>query len=542
MALVRRIGATARAASPSDRRALAVASLTALLAAGLVAPSAALAAAPSPGIDYITTAEETATTGNVLANDTDPDGDPLTVVAFTPPTPAAGAFTIATNGDLAFTPAVNYTGTLYPTYTVSDGTTTHLGYIVLTVTPVNDDPVAADDTKAATEDTDLVLASAALTGNDTDVDGDTLTVSAVGDAVGGTVGVASGTVTFTPAANLCGTAEGGFGYTTDDGNGGTDTATVTVDIACVNDPPVAVDDTAMIDQASGPADHVVLANDTDIEGDTLSLVSASVDAAAGTASAVGGKVRFTPLAAFKGEAVVSYVVSDGHLTDTGTLTVTVGPDVTAPVEAVPGVAFGTGRVNESAPLAISWSATDAGVGVATYEVEVSVAGAPFVDVYTGSATTVTRFYPFGRTLEFRVRATDHEDNTSDWVSSGVRTMVAYQAPGTSSITYKGTWTNVSTTAASGDRYRYTRTFGGSAKLSFTGRAVIYVAPETSTAGRVKVYLDGVQVARPSLYRSTSLSGEIITRKLWGASGAHSIRIVNDSSGKRMNLDVFVVLK
>jgi hypothetical protein len=540
MALARVLAATARSARPTHRRTLAVGWISALLVAGLVVPAATLGAGPIPAFDYVTTAEDTPTTGNVLANDTDPEGDPLTVVGFTPLT-VGGTLVIVTNGDLTFTPTADWTGSVNTTYVVSDGTTSHLGYVFLTVTPVNDDPVAVNDEVNGTEDTDLVLGSADLAGNDTDVDGDDLAVSGVGDATGGTVAFAAGSVTFTPDADLCGTAVGGFDYTVDDGNGGTDTAAVTVDIACVNDAPVAVNDVALIDQASGPADHDVLANDTDIEDDTLSLVSADVAPASGAASVVGGKVRFTPLAAFKGEAVVTYVVSDGELTDTGTLTVTVGPDETAPVASAPRVAFGKGRVNETAPLAITWSATDSGVGVASYEVEVSVAGAAFAPVYTGSATTVTRFYPFSKSLVFRVRATDHEDNVSDWATSAARSMVAYQAPGSTSIAYKGTWKNVRTTAASGDRYRFTRTVGGRATLRFTGLAVIYVAPKTRPAGRVKVYVDGVFVARPTLHSASAIPGVIITRKSWTTSGLHKIRIVNDSS-RRMNLDVFVVLK
>jgi hypothetical protein len=541
MALARVLAATARSARPTDHRTLAVGWITALLVAGLVVPAATFGAGPSPEFDYVTTAEDTPATGNVLANDTDPEGDPLTVLAFTPLT-VGGTLVIVANGDLTFTPTADWNGSVFTTYTVSDGTTSHLGYVFLTVTPVNDDPVAVNDDVAGTEDTDLVLGAADLAGNDTDVDGDDLAVSDAGDATGGTVAFAAGSVTFTPDADLCGTAVGGFGYTVDDGNGGTDTATATVDIECVNDAPVAVDDIALIDQASGPADHDVLANDTDIEDDTLSLVSADVAPAAGAASVVGGKVRFTPLNAFKGEAVVTYVVTDGDLTDTGTLTVTVGPDETAPVAAMPGVAFGAGRVNETAPLAITWSATDSGVGVASYEVEVSVAGAAFAPVYTGSATTVTRLYPFGKSLVFRVRATDHEDNVSDWVSSATRTMVAYQAPGSTSIKYAGTWTNVNATSASGDRYRYTPTFGGRASLGFNGRAVLYVAPKTRPAGRVKVYVDGVLITRPTLASATTVPGVIIARKSWTTSSWHSIRIVNDSAGRRMNLDVFIVLK
>ena len=80
---------------------------------------------------------------------------------------------------------------------------------------------------------------------------------------------------------------------------------------------------------SGATDFDVLVNDTDVEHNSLTLVSASVSASAGSASVVAGKVRFTPLAAFSGPAVITYVVSDGALQDSGTLTVTVGPDTVA---------------------------------------------------------------------------------------------------------------------------------------------------------------------------------------------------------------------
>ena len=77
-------------------------------------------------------------------------------------------------------------------------------------------------------------------------------------------------------------------------------ARLTVDLTCTNDAPVAVDDTGSVTNAAGATDFDVLANDTDVEHDTRTLVSASVSASAGSASVVAGKVRFTPLAAFSG--------------------------------------------------------------------------------------------------------------------------------------------------------------------------------------------------------------------------------------------------
>ena len=157
------------------------------------------------------------------------------------------------------------------------------------------------------------------------------------------------------------------------------------------------------------------------------LVSASVSASAGSVSLVAGKVRFTPLAVFSGPAVITYVVSDGALTDSGTLTVTVGPDTVDPVATAPTVHFGTGRVAESAPLLISWSSSDVGSGVVSHELQVSIAGGSFTTIYTGAGTSYTKLFPFNKTLVWRVRATDAADNDSAWATSASRKIVPVPA-------------------------------------------------------------------------------------------------------------------
>jgi hypothetical protein len=395
------------------------------------------------------------------------------------------------------------------------------------------------------EDTPADL-TADLLANDSDVDiatdGDVVSVTGASEATGGEVAFDAGAVTFSPAANLCGAAVGGFDYTIADGHGSTDSAHATVDVTCVNDAPITVDDTAMIDQASGPASYDVLANDSDVEGSPLTLVSATVDPAKGTAGVAANKVTFTPLPSFHGEAIVSYVASDGSLTTSGRLTITVGPDITAPDVVAPVATFGTGRVDETVPVSISWSATDAGVGVGAYTVEVSVAGGPFSTVYSGSGTHVTRYYPFRKALMFRVRAVDRENNASGWVEGTAMKLADYQAPGTRQIRYGGSWVTVRTAKASGTGYRYTTTRGRSATLTFTGRGVAYVAPRSRTSGYVKVYLDGRLVGRYNLHRSSTVNGLIIVRRTWATSGTHTIRIVNDQGGRRTNLDAFVVLR
>jgi large repetitive protein len=525
---------------PVIRRTTAIA-VAMLVVGALVAPSAALAAnlSPSPGIDYLSGTEDAQLTGDVLANDTDPDGGTLTVVSYTPPT--HGAMVVTAAGALTFTPPANYFGHQVTSYSVSDGQGgLSLGYIDLTVTPINDAPVAHADSADGTEDTDLHVSASALLANDTDVDGDTLSFTDVSGASGGTLSMGPGTVTFIPDKNLCGAA--GFMYAISDGHGETASASVALTVTCVNDAPVAHPDTATVAQNSSPTTIDVTANDVDVEGDGLTVTDVSVSATAGSVSIAGpSSVRFTPADLVEGEATVSYSISDGHGgTDSSTLTVTVAEDAVAPVPAVPVVHLGSGRVNEKVPVAISWSATDAGVGVASYEAQVSVAGGPWTALSTGSRTSTSRFVPFRSSIRVQVRATDRVGNVSDWIATS-RTAMDYQAPGSSSVTYHGTWTTSMSASASGTGYRSATYRGASATLSFTAREVEYVATKGSAGGYVKVYVDGVSVGRYNL-RSSSAYGQIIFRKAWPTSGPHTIRIVNDEAGRRASLDAFVVLR
>jgi hypothetical protein len=173
-------------------------------------------------------------------------------------------------GTITFTPNANYNGPASFTYTVIDsngGRAT--GTVNITVTPVNDAPVAVDDSYSTNEDTALVIAAAALTANDTDVEGGALSVTSVQGAVNGTVSLVAGTITFTPTANYAGPAS--FTYTVSDGNGGSATGIVTISVTPVNDAPVPGNNSFLI----APGSTTVLSNwnlsATDVESaaDTL---------------------------------------------------------------------------------------------------------------------------------------------------------------------------------------------------------------------------------------------------------------------------------
>ena len=277
--------------------------------------------APVANDDTSTTPEDTAlqlTSSALTANDTDVDGPSLAVTAVFG---AVNGTVVLAGGIATFTPAASYSGPASFQYTVSDGTSTDTGAVAIDVTPVDDAPVATDDTATTAEDTALLISAATLLANDTDVDGPSLSISAVGDAINGAVTLAAGTVTFTPAANFSGTAS--FSYTLTDGTS-IDTGVVTVDVTPVDDAPVAADDTAsgQADTALVISHATLLANDTDIDGPALAITAVQ-DPVNGTVVLGATTITFTPSPGFSGAASFDYVVGDGTLTDLGTVAVTV---------------------------------------------------------------------------------------------------------------------------------------------------------------------------------------------------------------------------
>ena len=275
---------------------------------------------PNAVNDTATTDEDTPVTIDVLANDSDPDNQALTITAAT--VPAAQGTVEVVGNQLVFTPAENFNGEATITYSIvdTDGAT-DTATVAVTVTPVNDAPVALDDIATTDEDVAVVVD---LLGNDSDVDGDPLRIGTVSvdPAQGSVVDNGDGTVTFTPAPDFNGPAT--ITYTVVDDAGGEDSGTATVNVGAVNDAPIAENDTATTDEDT-PVTIDVLANDSDPDSDPLTIIAASVPAAQGDVDVVGNQLVFTPAENFTGTATISYTVSDGNgLTDTATVAVEVG--------------------------------------------------------------------------------------------------------------------------------------------------------------------------------------------------------------------------
>ncbi|MBE3749129.1 tandem-95 repeat protein, partial [Vibrio parahaemolyticus] len=379
--------------------------------------------APVAKDDIATTHEDTAVTIDVLPNDSDVDGDKLSIQSASVPE-AQGKVEIV-DGKLVFTPAENFHGDAEITYTLTDGALTDQATVNVTVNAVNDTPVVesnlADQTLAedftpytidlntAFSDVDNVdgeltfsvsgnsnvlvsiengiatisptadwNGSEILTFKATDPSGESIsqtvnfTVAPVADIVAdkatvvedtptiikvlgndtfeggdqvvsldtnngpanGTVSVnPDGSVTYTPNDNYHGTDS--FTYIVTSG-GVSESTTVNVDVTPVNDAPVAKDDIATTQEDTAVTIDV-LTNDTDVDGDKLSIESASVPKEQGTVEVVDGKLVFTPAENFNGDAEITYTVTDGELTDEAKVTVTVNPVNDAPIIKVDAV-------------------------------------------------------------------------------------------------------------------------------------------------------------------------------------------------------------
>lgn len=222
-----------------------------------------------------------------------------------------------------------------------------------------------------TEDIPLAIPVNTLLANDTDADGDTLHVIDVSNAVNGTVALVGGNVTFTPVANYAGAAS--FSYTVSDGKGGFDSATVHLVVVPVNDAPIAINDFinagsnhAAIIQASA-----LLANDVDVDGDILTIVSVQ-NATNGTVNLSGTLITFNPLSGYEGPASFTYTVQDNNgVHSTATVNLAVGqasaPSVVVSKSLV-AIAKGTGGTSVKFPITTKLVDTD---GSETLSIKVS---------------------------------------------------------------------------------------------------------------------------------------------------------------------------
>ncbi|MBL8784540.1 MAG: tandem-95 repeat protein, partial [Deltaproteobacteria bacterium] len=261
---------------------------------------------PSAKDDEATTRENEPTEIDALANDSDPDSDPLTIEQVEDP---AHGTTAIVDGVIVYTPDLDFVGFDIFFYTACDskGACATAFVVVEVQEAVNVPPTAVDDTVSTKVNTPVTIDT---TSNDIDPDGDPLSVTEVTQPEHGAVVLNNdGTVTYTPETGYVGTDD--FTVTISDGRGGTSTQRVVVVVLeGDNHAPDAVDDSYNL--PSQPKILRVMDNDSDPDGDTFFIIDVTQPRFGTVRLTSDGQLNYVPNVGFWGRDRFKYTISDGR--------------------------------------------------------------------------------------------------------------------------------------------------------------------------------------------------------------------------------------
>ncbi|MCV0425006.1 MAG: tandem-95 repeat protein, partial [Roseibium sp.] len=243
----------------------------------------------------------------LLRNDFDADLDDLSIIAVDGGD--NGVAELNADGNIVFTAAADFNGPTRFSYKISDGRNGIAeAYVDLRVRPVAE--ARNDEGFTVEEDSSLTIRTERLLSND--ADGDRMIVSQVFGAENGSVSLSSnGEILFTPDENFNGMTS--FTYVANTPEGGRAEAEVLIEVTAVNDAPTVVDDTVegtLEDVAFQIESRTLLANDFDIDGDTLTLQSVASNGTVVVELTDDGYILVTPRAYFFGDAYFDYTVAD----------------------------------------------------------------------------------------------------------------------------------------------------------------------------------------------------------------------------------------
>jgi len=267
--------------------------------------------APVAHQDNVTTLEDQSLTLSPLTNDIDIDGDAFNL--FGTPVATNGTVVANANGTLTYTPNTGFTGIDVVTYQITDGDlSSNTATITIQVDAINHLPSLQNDSASVNEDQTIVIDVLA---NDTDADGDDLSIFSHwadnGDTTVTIQADGSSALLYSPNKDFIGTET--ISYQVVDSKGGLSSASITVTIVNVNDAPVAHNDITGIDtNLVSSVDIDVLANDTDVDGDSLSITGTPTALDGVVVVNANGTLNYTPNAGFNSQDTITYVITDGN--------------------------------------------------------------------------------------------------------------------------------------------------------------------------------------------------------------------------------------
>ena len=270
----------------------------------------------------------------VLTNDTDPDGDPITAVLVSGPSNAS-SFTLNADGSFSYTHNGGETTSDSFTYQATDGVAfSNTATVTITITPVNDPPVANNDNYSVAEGGTINLAVPGVLANDTDPDGPTMTAVLVSGPAHASSFTLNPNGSFQYVHDGSETTSDSFTYQASDGSLLSNVATVSITITPVNDAPVAVNDNYGVNEGGTLNGSSVLANDTDAENNSLTavLVSGPAHASSFTLNADGTFTYVHDGSETPASDSFTYMANDGSAnSNVATVTITIAAVNDAPV-------------------------------------------------------------------------------------------------------------------------------------------------------------------------------------------------------------------
>lgn len=273
---------------------------------------------------------------------------------------------------------------------------------------------------------------------------------------------------------------------------------------------------------------------------------------------VGSGADYTIAVTGCATGTVGLYLNAGTLYDADHVWGTLGPisapkvtvDTSLPKATTPKPALRTGLALEGVSttqrllMRVSWSGTDTGSGVASYDVGRSFDGGAYVTIASATtATSINWTMTPGHTYRFRVRARDKAGNVGSWVATSTWYPVLTQNS-SGSLKYAGSWVTSSKAEHSGGSVKSSSTAGASVSYTFTGRAVAWVTTLRPEAGEVQVWVDGALAGTVDTHADAIAYRQVAFSRAWSSSASHTIKlvVVGTDGRPRADLDAFEIIR